>query len=455
MNFKKSLALLVISCMTVVTAACGQQAKDTSSEPSDTSGKPVELTFWHSMDGVYSEILQKQVDQFNNTIGTDKNIKVTPVFQAFPGTSSLTAAMASDDIKNMPDVIQIYGENVSLLRDYKRTVWVEDYITSADATVKKDNLIPNAVSSFSIDGKLLGAPYNMSALMLYYNKTYLKEAGYENPPLTIAQMAEMLPNLTTKTDAKFGLNVRVNQFELENWIATQGTNGTYFGNNESGHTGYMNEFTSAKDDSLKKYLNEWKKVVDSGAYKATRDSINEEFAAGMHAMVIMNGSRIPTISNLVDDQFEWDVAPIPTVSSTDIGGAFPSGSGLFMLDRDDEAKKAASWLFIQHMLSAETQTMWLEGTGYVPVNIQSTELEEYKRFIASDPKSAAPYKVLMQSKPNIIAAFVPNPEEVNDVIKNAMLQFGEGSADVEATYRAITGGIEKAFADYYRANPIN
>lgn len=38
----------------------------------------------------------------------------------------------------------------------------------------------------------------------------------------------------------------------------------------------------------------------------------------MHAMVIMTSSRIPTISELVGDSFNWGVAAIPAVSADDI-----------------------------------------------------------------------------------------------------------------------------------------
>ena len=461
---KRWIAVILCICMALTVAACGQQpaapAEEPAAEPAVQAeaapaapAEPIELTYWHSMDGVYAEIVDRQVAAFNETVGAEKNIHVTAVFQDWPGTDALTAAMASDDVKNMPDVIQLYSESVSHIRDYERTVWAEDFISSPDSAVSKDDLIPNTVQAYSIEGKMIGVPYNISALMLYYNKDQLAAAGYTEPPKTIAEMAEMLPVLVEKTDAEYGLNVRVNAFELENFIVTQGAEGTYFGNNDSGRSGFMTEV--ACQDELLAYLTEWKKVVDSGAYKSVRDSINEEFAAGMHSMVIMTSSRILTIRDLVGDAFEWDVAPIPTVNADDVGGAYPSGGGLFMLDRGDEAKKAASWEFVQYLISPEAQTMWLDGTGYVPVNVHAAELDSYKSFIADEPRLNAPFEVLMASPMKIVAAFTPNSSDVDSLIKNAMLLLGDGSATVEETWQAILDGCEQAFADYYRANPID
>lgn len=454
MKLKKILAMGLAATMMLATTACGN-AEGTARETTEGAGAgATEITYWHSMDGIFGEIVNKQVEAFNTTVGKEKNITVVPVFQNWPGTEGLTAAMSTDDVKNMPDVIQLYGESVSLIRDYKRTVWAEDYITSEDSLVKKEDLIPNAVSSHAIDGKMIGVPYAASALMLYYNKTYFDQAGITEAPKTIEEMANMLPTLVEKTDAEFGLNVRVDQFELENWIATQGAEGSYFGNNESGHNGHMTELEADKNGTLMNYLTEWDKVIKSGAYKATRDSINEEFATGMHAMVIMSSSRIPTIAELVGDSFEWEVTSIPTVNASDVGGAYPSGSGLYMIDRDDEAKKAAAWEFVQFMISPEAQVMWLDGAGYVPVNTKAVELDAYKAAIEKEPRLNAPLETLQATPTSVVPAFCPNSSTVGTVIKDAMMAFGTGAADKDQTYTTIVEGVAQAINDYYRANPI-
>lgn len=456
----RKLAVMTMTAAAVLgLAACGQSADSstqteagsaaagTESQASDDGVQ--ELTFWHSMDGVYAEVLDKQVAQFNDTVGKEQGIHVTPVFQNWPGTEGLTAAMSTDDIKNMPDVIQLYGESVSLVRDYKRTVWAEDLMKAEDA-VQKADLVPNARASFEINGKMIGVPYSTSTLLLYYNQDYLDAAGV-SVPKTIDEMAEELPVLKDKTDAEYGLNVRVSLYELGNWIATQGAEGTFLGDNNSGHTGEMTKIEA--EDALDKYLTAWQKVVDSGAYKPQNDSINEEFASGMHAMVIMSSSRIPTIKELVGDKFNWGVAQIPTVSASDIGGAYPSGSGLFILNRDDDAKVQAAWTFEQYMISPEAQAMWAEGgAGYLPANTKAEELDSYKNTIAETPQLAVPGEVLMKANENVVAPFVPNSDGVDTVIKDAMTAFGSGSASKDDTKAAIIDGCNQVFNDYYRTN---
>lgn len=412
----------------------------------------VEISFWHSMDGVFGEIVQKHIDSFNETVGAEKNIHVTGVFQDWPGTSALTAAMTTDDVENMPDVIQMYSEYVDQVRDWERTAWAEDFITAEDAEVKKEDLVSNMVSAYSIDGKMIGVPYAVSTLLLYYNMDILEQAGYDHAPETIAEMAEMISAIMEQTDADYGLNVRINQFEFENFIATQGENGTYFGNNESGRSGKMTEL--ACQNEIACFLTEWEKVIATGGFKATKDSMNEEFAQGLNAMVLMTSTRIPTIAELTGDEFEWGVAPAPKVNSTDIGGGYPSGSGLFMVNRDDDAKLQAAWEFTQYMISADAQAMWLDGACYVPVNTKTLETDAYKAAIEADPRLQVPYDVLANSPENLVASFCPSSSEVDTIIKDNMIAFADGVSK-DDTYNAIVDGIAGAFEDYFRANPVD
>ena len=438
---KKSMYCLVMLMIAVLLTAFGSASADTT-----------ELTFWFSMDGVPGEITQKQVDLFNETVGAEKGIHVTSIFQDWPGTDALVAAKATDDVRNMPDVIQLFASSVDLVKDWERTVWVEDMMAKGTSITKED-LIPNTVSSYSVNGKLLGMPWAVSTLMMYYNADLLKAAGYDNPPETIAEMAEMCKAIVEKTDADYGLNVRVDEYEFESMITNQGANGTYFGNAEAGHNGYMTELGC--EEQIDAFLTEWEKVIASGGYKPTRDSINEEFAQGLNAIVLMSSARIFTIKNLVGDSFEWGVAPIPTVSKEDVGGSSPSGSGLFMIDRGEEDKVAASWEFLQFMASVDAQALWLDGYSYAPINMNELESEAYQAAVAAEPKLSVSYEILTTTPYTVMASFCPVSDAANSIIKDTMISFGQGDLTKDEAYDAIVNGINDAFADYYRANPID
>ncbi len=473
-RFKKGLALLLTTALCLVSlCACGGnndnaasgnsggqtegnaggQTEGNAGGSSNDSGEYTEITFWNSMDTSYGEILQSQIDEFNNTIGEEKKIKVTSVFQSYPGTEAFSAAMTSDDIENMPDVIQLYSESVSLVRNYDRLVWAEDMITGEGSTLSKDDIIPNVLESYSIDGKLIGVPYNIACYLLYYNKTQLEQAGYSEPPKTIAEMTEMLPNLVENTDADYGLNVRINMNELLNFVETQGAEGSLFGDNNNGHTGLMTKLQCVEDGTLKQFIDAWGDVINTGAYKPVRDSINEEFAAGMYSMVIMSSSRLKTIEELVGDGFEWGVAPMPTVNENDAAGSFPTGSGLFIVNRDMPEKVEAAWEFVQYMASPEIQAVWLDTTGYVPVNKNVLESDTYQSIIEADARMSVPYDTLINSPSIITSPYVPNYSAVDTLIQDTMVSFGNQEMDADAAYSAIADGVQEIFDEYYRINP--
>ncbi len=451
---QKMLALLLAAAMVCGLAACGgdKQSAPPAAPEQDAGGGTLELSYWYSMDGAGGQIIEKQIEAFNSTIGTEKGIHVTGVYQEWPGTNALSAAMTTDNTENMPDVVHMFSEYVGLIRDWDRTVWAEDFINAPDSSVSKDELIPNSVAAYSIGDRMIGVPFAISALLLYYNQDQLAQAGFDAPPETIAEMAEMLPALTAKAGADYGMNVRLDQFEFENFIVTQGPQGTYFGDNESGHAGQMTEL--ACRDAIDAFLTEWEKVIASGAYKETKDSMNEEFAQGLNSMCIMSSARIPAIAGLVGDSFEWGVSAIPKVSASDVGGAYPSGSGLFMVNRGDDARIQASWEFVQYLISADAQAMWLDSCGYVPVNVKAEETEAYQTAVSAEPRLSVPFQILKSTPASVVSSFCPDNQTVNTVIQDSMLAFAGGSMTKEQTLDAIVDGISTAFADYFRANPI-
>lgn len=450
MKVRKVLAMVLGLAMLLSLAACGG---DSGSKDEAAHGDCTEITFWHSMDRNYGEILDQQIQKFNDTIGKEKNIKVSSVFQSYPGTDALSAAMSSDDYANIPDVIQLYSESISLVRDYDRVVWAED-LFDANSSVVKADFVPNIARSFEIENKMIGIPYNIAGYLLYYNQDQLAAAGYSKPPATLQEMAEMIPSLVEKTDADFGLNVRINMNELIAFIEGQGGSGSYFGNNENGHAGFMTELACADDGTLKTFIDTWGDIIETGGYKAVRDSINEEFAVGSHSMVIMSSSRLRTIEEQVSGAFEWGVAPVPAVKDGDCVGSFPTGSGLFIMNREDDAKVKAAWEFVQYMASPEIQAQWVESTGYVPVNSKALETDTYKNCVAENPWLSVAYEAISQAPESMTSPFVPNYSEVDTLIKDTMIAYAGKSLDADGAYTAIVDGTKRIFEDYYRANPI-
>lgn len=124
--------------------------------------------------------------------------------------------------------LRLYVVVFLLQINYEQLVKVEDlYKEGQDITVAQEDLDEHAVRAVSYDGEMIAMPFNASSILLYYNKTMFEEAGLdpENPPATIAEMADACSKLVEKDGdnvTRYGLNVAVRRYQFVNWIGGQG-----------------------------------------------------------------------------------------------------------------------------------------------------------------------------------------------------------------------------------------
>jgi len=81
------------------------------------------------------------------------------------------------------------------------------------------------------------------------------------------------------------------------------------------------------------------------------------------------------------------------------------------------------------------------------------EKDEYKSIIENNSKFSVAYEVLVGSSINEVGAFCPASDNIDTIVKEAMVAFA-GGALVDNTYNAIVDGCNNAMDDYYRVNPI-
>lgn len=441
---KRITLMLVLALMLQILSACG-------STPANDQ-EIVELTFWHLMDGAGGDALNLQVDQFNEGIGKENNIHVTTVYVDWPGTSAFATAMADGNTDTLPDVFQLYGEMVSYVSEIETLVWAEDYLDSEASNISKSDFIPATLESFKLEGKQLSLPYAISTLLLYYNRDYLEQAGFDAPPATIAEMAAMLPALVEKTPAQYGLHTKMDDFEFENFVTTMGPEGTYITNNHNGRTGPVTEMIC--QEALTKFLTEWKAVVDTNTVNYTSRSTTEEFATGLDAMALMTSARIANVQKMVGDSFAWGVAPIPRPDASDAGGGVVYGSSLAMFDHSDERRTQATMLFLEYLVSPEAQTILMKEMGYLPVNVATVDYEPYQQAVSEQPQLGVLFNTLSNAPSTAVMTFFPSNADVDTLIMNAIERFSSGATDVAGACAEIIDGCNAVMDEYYRANPI-
>lgn len=410
----------------------------------------VEIEFWHTMEGINGQTVEELVKDFNEGLGAKEGIKVNSVFQQGKQEDKLSTLYQAKDLKSFPNVVQIYSSGIPIIKDFENIQTVQSmYDANQDIIVPQEDLIPSTKRAFSYDNQMISMPFNASSILLYYNVDALKEAGIEEAPKTLAELAEVAK--AVKTDDRNGLNVQVTRYQLLNWIGGQGEY-NFIGNNEGGRVGGpMSETTMGMDGTLDKFLTEWQKVIDSGALKPVDENMNEEFALGKNAMAIMSSARITKIAEL-KPAFSWATAPLPKVDATDTGGTAIGGGSIAMFNKEDEAKNRAAWIFTQYMASPDVQSKWGMLSGYLPTNIKTEEIDTFKQYLTDNPNYHVALEQMKASHEFVQEPFDNISTQVSEIIDEYMLDFTEGNLTKEEVVEGMVADLNDALTDYIEAN---
>lgn len=177
---KKSLMALGLALVLGLTA-CGGSSSGSSKPKNDT----VTLQFWGWGDDVEASVFQEITDQFNETVGKEKNITVKYVQKASSSYSSDTALALSGN--NTPDIVYVEDKYVKswadagYLAQLDSGEFSEFDFTNENGEMWESGLLryrfdPETATSDE-DSPLWALPKDIGPTVLYYNSTYLKELG--------------------------------------------------------------------------------------------------------------------------------------------------------------------------------------------------------------------------------------------------------------------------------------
>lgn len=461
--WKKVTAVTLALTMALSLSACADKGGKTSDSPETTSktaagsgeGGLTEVVFWHSSNGAAGEALEQVIKTYNETRGKEKGIKVNLVFQGYEGTDKVILAYQTKDVANAPDINQGLTSTIPQMTELDWTVKVSDMMKKEGSEITEDNFYEALQRACTFEGEMVAVPFAISTLLLYYNVDALKEAGLSNPPATIEEMVEAINKLTVKdnkgTITRYGLNTQIKRYQLVNFCVSQKPD-AFFGDQEGGRTGLMTKVTAGEDGTLKKFLEQWEKVVACEGYKPVEDSINEEFAQQVHAMVLMSSSRIGTIKGLVGDSFEFMTAPMPKVNASDSSGASVGGSCLTMFDRGDEKRVEAAWDVLKYCASPEVQQIFSQATGYIPVVKEVENLPEMKAYYEENPQYLVALEQMKQSNPMAQEPFDLVYNDINKVTTDIMTEFCIKSLTVDEAVEKIVNSCNDLLDEYHYAN---
>jgi len=356
MKFKKIVPLALVISLMVGCSGKKQSSTPTNEEIVTEIKNPVEITFWHAMNGDQESSLQGFVDRFQKE---NPNITITLQNQSSYQDlqQKITATTASP--KNLPTMTQAYPDWLLNAIDENLVLDLKPYIENE--TLKFDNyddIVQGFREASTINGKIYGIPFNKSTEVLWYNKTLLDKLGLK-VPTTYDEFANVAEEIKEKQ------NIVGGGFDsLSNYYST------YLKNEGVTFDSKLDPTSEQSEDAVDYYLD----GIKDGYFRiaGTDKYLSGPFGNETLAMYVASNASETFIKKGVDNKFEIGVARYPAKE------VMQQGTDLFIFNNATAEQKTAAYEFLKFLTNKENQITWAQETGYIPVRESAINDEQYK-----------------------------------------------------------------------------
>ncbi|MGC9396467.1 MAG: extracellular solute-binding protein [Anaerolineae bacterium] len=315
------------------------------------------VIWWHSYRGAREADLQAMINAFNTSNACD--ITVVAENQGSALRDEMHAALTTGEL---PGLIagdqndQLFYTLSNGLADI--SAYIDDETWGLSREDRRD-----FVGAFleGDDDPLFGLPLTRTVDVLFYNRTWLEELRFSEPPTGTAAFEDMACAAARTRDAT-GYVFRDAASAVAAWADALG--GTILNND---HTGY-----SYNNKAVVDAVTFLKQLYDEGcADFSTEDPLPVQFAERRALFVQGSSADIPVYKaamdaaeNAAESGDEWDVIAMPR------GDAEPApmihGSDLMIPATNPETQLAA-WIFLTWFAAPEQQAGWIHIDEEFPV----------------------------------------------------------------------------------------
>lgn len=206
--------LLVRLAVLMVLLLCGATLFATGSEEPpaaatgsldgvDPSGQTI--TFWHQHSREREEGLAEMVERFNSTNEWGITVNAEYAGGYTDIYNKMVTAIAGGSV---PDLVLGYQNESAQYEESGALTDLTDYVNHPvwgvdDPSDFFEGFFMQDVNA-QFDGKRLGFPPNRSIEVMYYNQSWLERMGYDGPPETWDEFAEMCESATDDAAGTYG-----------------------------------------------------------------------------------------------------------------------------------------------------------------------------------------------------------------------------------------------------------
>lgn len=303
---KRVLALLLsLTLACGILAGCESQDKGGGSNTGSTDG--VTEVYYFSGIGAYKDLLSQKVNEWNETTGKEKNIRIKIEFNIDDYDNTATAMMQSG---TFPDIVDYAYQHP----EWTEAGWIKDLNTIDNAELKE--LIkyyePFMVKGTNYhNGTLISLPLELVPIKMVYNKDLFAKNNLSEPPKTWDELVEYAKIITENGEGKeYGFGFTYNWSGGFRRLAMKGTISSV------GHGWFDNAKGEYNFSDFKPVIEAIATMYKDGSLfpdpaEIAIDPLRSQFAEGLIGMEIAPAYDISVYNTQFPAKCDWGVADVP------------------------------------------------------------------------------------------------------------------------------------------------
>ncbi|MFE4951079.1 ABC transporter substrate-binding protein [Leifsonia sp. NPDC056665] len=364
-------AAVALAFGAALTACTGQTAASTSGDPTGS------LSYWYAPNTPDA----KGVSDF-------VKYNVTPFQKLYP---KVDLQAVQKDVNNINQNIQVAlaagkgpdivtGSGISIVFPYAQAGYLEDLSATAKQNDWQNKLLPWAMESSKVDGKLVALPQAYETLVLFYNKTLFEKNGW-TPPKNQQELEALASKMVAKGITPFAAG-NSDYPPATQWLVSA------FMNDVAGPQKIHDALTGKikwTDPAFAKTMELLKEYFDKGwfgggvkKYFSTTDPQKYTQLASGQAGMYISGSwefvTLPEYFKQANSEFDW--AELPSLSNG-VAQNFPLSIGNTLSINKKTQNAHAAETYLDWQLN-DAKTMWANveatGVGPLPVHINKSDI---------------------------------------------------------------------------------
>ena len=423
--------------------------------PALAQGGKTRIVFWHAMNGVLTDEVNRICAEFN---AAQQATEIVPVFK---GTYSetLTAAIAAWRANQAPHLVQMFEVGTgSMLAAGPAVKQTWQLIQETGVAIDPGAYIGAVKGYYSLaDGRLASMPFNSSTSVMWINQDAFAKAGLDGtkPPATWAEVMAAAAALKSKAATPVPMTTAwFAWIQMEQYAAMHNLP---FSTKSNGFEGLDTEL-QVNAPAFTKHLARLVDMQKDGTfrYAGRDDAPNGQFFSGEAAISFMSsGSRGDVVKNA---KFKWLEAPLPYDQELIAAPLNSIIGGASLWTMTAPGRSAAEYKgvaeFLQFIAQPKNDSVWSQRTGYVPVTTAGFEESKREGYFDKNPGADVPIAQLSRGTvtPNSKGFRLGRMPELRNIVYEEVEGAFQGKQAPQAALDNVVARGNRVLREFERAN---